>query len=151
MPGTFYLAGNATPQQYTNDGTPNSWAQRDSNGGLAAQHLLSLGTIPTAVAGSNAGTSPPSPAVASGSTDTRGTVTGGTGTSPAAGALIAITFNQSFVNAPVVNITPANAATAALAPYVTSVSATGFTIAFGSAPSASQPNTTYAFSWHAIG
>lgn len=45
---------------------------------------------------------------------------------------------------PIVSLDAANAATAGLQLYITSISNTGFTIALNSAPAASQANTVYA-------
>jgi hypothetical protein len=148
--GTLTLPG--AQLAYKDDATGGSLALRGPNGELTAQHLLAVqSTPPTALAGSGAGTSPPAPVVTSGSNDARGNVTGGTGTSPAAGALIAVTFNQTYASPPTVNATPANAASAALLPYVTSVTTTGFTIATQGAPAAAQANTTYSFNYQVIG
>lgn len=100
---------------------------------------------PGAAAGSNAGTSPPAPVVIAGSLDTRGQITFGTGTSPAAGNQAVITFGMAFTAAPVIVLTPANAATAALQIHAVSVTTTGFTLATQGAPAASQGNGTYSF------
>lgn len=151
MPGSVALPGSTLP--YGTDGSPSTLVQRGPNGELTGQHFLSAAgsSNPSAGAGSNAGTAPPSPVIAAGSNDVRGSITGGTGTTPAAGNLITVTFAQAFASAPVVTIVPTNAAAAALQPYVTSVSTTGFTIAVGSAPAASQAATVYGFAWQAIG
>lgn len=117
----------------------------------ATGHMTYAGTITTAAAGANAGTTPPSPLVATGSTDTRGSLTFGTGTTPAAGAQAVVSFANAYVAAPFVMLTPLNAATAALQPYVTSVGTGGFTIAFGVAPAASQANTVYAVGYRVTG
>lgn len=100
---------------------------------------------PAAAAGANAGTSPPAPVVTAGSTDLRGQMTFGTGTSPAAGAQVAVTFNMTFSRAPVVILTPANAVTAALNLHATSVGTTGFTLSTQGAPAASQGSGIYSF------
>lgn len=101
----------------------------------------------TAAAGANAGTSPPAPVVAASASDRRGTLTCGTGTGPAAGALVAVTFGFAYQAAPIVTVVPLNAATAALGtPYITT-STTGFTINVPNAPSAGQANTVYAFAY----
>ncbi len=105
---------------------------------------------PTAAAGANAGTGPPAPVVAAASSDARGSLTFGTGTAPAAGAQVVVTFHQAYAAAPFVVISPANDAAAALAPYVSSISTTGFTISTHTAPAASQANTTYAFQFQVL-
>lgn len=149
MPGSVSIPGST--KGYDTAATAANLVERDSNGGVTATRFLSTGTAPTAAAGSNAGTTAPSPVVASGSTDARGSVTGGTGTGAAAGNLIAVTFNVAFASAPVVSLTPTNSATAALLPYVTSISTTGFTVAVQGAPASSQANTTYGVAWQVIG
>ena len=151
MPGSVSLPGSTLP--YGTDGSPNQLSQLGPNGEATSRRLLVAAgpNNPAAAAGSNAGGSPPSPVVATGANDTRGSVTGGTGTSPAAGNLIVVTFGQAYASAPIVSITPANAAAAALLPYVTAVSTTGFTIAIQGAPAASQANTVYGFNWQVIG
>jgi hypothetical protein len=103
----------------------------------------------SAAAGSNAGTTPPAPVLAG--SDTRGTVTFGTGTTPAAGNMAVVTFGTAYTSAPVVTVAAGNAATALLNPYVTSVGTGAFTVAFQTAPAASQANTIYAISYHVIG
>lgn len=119
---------------------------------ITARHFLgSSGTAPTAVAGANAGTTPPAPVVAASSNDTRGSLTFGTGTTPAAGAQAVVTFAAAFAAAPVVMLTETNALTAALQFYVTSVGTGGFTIATQTAPAASQAATTYGVAWAVIG
>lgn len=101
---------------------------------------------PTIAAGANAGTSPPSPVLSAGSTDGRGGITFGTGTTPAAGIMVTITFGQPLPagRVPYVSLDPNNAATAPLATYIANASNTGFSIALASAPAASQANTVYA-------
>jgi hypothetical protein len=98
------------------------------------------------------GTTPPSPTFSStGGTDVRGIVRFGSGTSPSSGDQISVTFSNAYSNAPIVMITPQNAATAALGLYVSSVSTTGFNIAAQNASTASQSGTTYSASFIIIG
>jgi hypothetical protein len=109
------------------------------------------GSTPTAAAAANAGTSPPAPVVTAGSFDTRGQLTFGTGTTPAAGKQVTVTFTASYAATPM-GVVPfaMNAATAALGtPYVLAgdISTTAFTVSFPNAPSASQANTVYAIGW----
>jgi hypothetical protein len=115
----------------------------------AIGHLKSTFGYPAAAAaGANAGTTPPAPVLTwPGANDIRGTVTFGTGTVPAAGAQAVITFGKVYDVAPTVVICPANAATAALQPYITATGTGGFTVALGLAPAASQANTVYAVSY----
>jgi hypothetical protein len=116
---------------------------------LANGHIIASGSVPTAAAGSNAGTTPPAPVISG--DDTSGAVTFGTGTTPAAGNMVVVTFGSPFSAAPIVTLTPRNAATAALNDYVTSVGTGAFTIAFASAPAASQANTVYSMGYQVIG
>jgi hypothetical protein len=112
--------------------------------------LQMTGTAPTAAAGANAGTSPPAPVVQTGAFTSRGEVTFGTGTTPAAGAQVTVTFNSATSQTPVVTLVPRNSATASLGLYVSAVSTTAFTVSTTSAPAASQANTTYRFGWHVL-
>lgn len=129
-----------------NDGT--NWVYNRWDGA----HLVVQGSAPTAAAGANAGTSPPAPVVAAASNDTRGSLTFGTGTTPAAGAQVAVTFNVAYAAAPFVTLTPINSATAALGvPYLSAVGTGGFTINTPNAPAGSQANTTYGYHWHVVG
>lgn len=103
-------------------------------------------------AGSNAGGSPPAPVLTAGSSDNRGNLTFGTGTTPAAGNMAVCTFANPFGSAPIVTVSAANASAAGLGNvYVTSISATGFTVACTTAPAGSQANTTYSVNWVALG
>jgi hypothetical protein len=104
----------------------------------------------TAAAGANAGTTPPAPVV-TGSTDVRGLITWGTGTGPAAGDMVDVTFPTAWAAAPYVTVTPINAATAALLPYVPATTTTGFSINVQAAPAASQANTVYGVQFHVVG
>lgn len=112
---------------------------------------------PGAVAGANAGTSPPAPVVTAGASDTRGNITFGTGSAPGSGAQVVVTFQSPWVNqagsnvTPFISVTPQNTATQALGLHVTSKSATGFTLSCTTAPAASQPNTTYSFDFIVTG
>ena len=112
-------------------------------------------TAPTAAAGSSAGGSPPAPVITPGSSDLRGNLTFGTGTTPAAGAQVVVTFGTPFSSPlgqnalanPIVMLTPGNAATAVLDLCAITVTQTGFTISCNTAPTASQGNTTYSVNW----
>jgi hypothetical protein len=56
---------------------------------------------------------------------------------------VTVTFAQNKPRVPAVAVWPLNAATAALQPYVTSMTVTGFQVAAGVAPAASQAVGTY--------
>jgi hypothetical protein len=123
------------------------------NGALSTgSHLSGTSTGLAAAAGANAGGTPPAPVIVASSSDTAGNITFGTGTTPAAGAMVAVTFGTSYgANPPGVSIVAANAATQALGLYLSALTGGGFTVSAANAPSASQANTTYAFSFMAIG
>jgi hypothetical protein len=104
---------------------------------------------PTAAAGANNGTTPPAPVVAGDSSDLRGSVTFGSGSTPAAGAQVVVTFTtpRDSNRLPVIQMTETTTALAALNPAVTAVTAAGFTVSTGSAPAASQGATVYGLAW----
>lgn len=112
----------------------------------AIGHLWSSGGEPSAAAGAQAGSGAPVPAAIAGSTDTKGSITFGTGAGPADGAQVVVTFYRAYPTAPVVILTPTNAATQKLGLYVTSTT-TGFTVSTASAPGRNTPNTTYGFNY----
>lgn len=105
------------------------------------------GGTPVITMGAAAGTSPPASVLAAGSNDSRGSVTVGTGTSPTTGNLITVSYSAALPAAPVVMITETTTAAAALNPAVVTSFTTGFTVAVGTAPAASQAGTVYGFSW----
>lgn len=144
--------------QKTNGGGSPSWkislASTDFslyNPGFIAQDQGTSGITPTAAAGANAGTTPPAPVVGTNSRAMRGEITFGTGTTPAAGAMVTVTHGQAqpFNNVHPV-VTPINAATANLGLYISAYSKTAFTISAANAPAASQANTIYGFVYHCI-
>lgn len=116
------------------------------------------GTPVAVAAQAGLGTTPPSPAVSAYANDANGYVGFGSGTTPAAGAILKLTFvgwsgddgvtwtgSGASVSGPTINVFPENAATAALGPFY--VSARGsdgsITIACTNAPTASQAANTY--------
>lgn len=106
-----------------------------------------LGTTPTLAAGPQAGTSPPPPVLQGGSDDSSGSLTFGTGTTPAAGNLVTVTFGTPLSVAPTITLTPVGGAAAGLQLFVQNISTSGFSVAFNQAPAASQPNTQYGASY----
>jgi hypothetical protein len=119
-------------------------------------HLQMQGSPVTAAAGLAAGTGPPSPVVTTGANDGAGAITFGTGTSPAAGRLVVVTFAKTWVIPhpgilPHPVIVPGNAPTALLSLYVTRVLTTGFEVGAANAPAASQANTVYSFLYQVQG
>ena len=118
-------------------------------------HLNDTGVTPNVVAGSNAGTGAPAPVVPQGTNDDSGLISFGTGTTPAAGVMVSVTFATACVipggGAPHIVLTEQNTATRALSLLVTGVSPTGFQVTAVNAPAASQGNTTYQFAYHVRG
>lgn len=85
-----------------------------------------------------------------------GIVTFGSGTSPSAGAILTMIYGWPWVpmpggKPPIITITPANRATAALRPYVDLLGQTGCVIGTDVAMAASQASTTYSFTYHVLG
>lgn len=125
--------------------------------GMTPSFLLAQrnGSAPTAAAGANAGTSPPSPVITAGATDSRGNITWGTGTTPAAGAQVVVTFNVPWATAPYITLMETTLATHSTTSncggvYVTNVTGTGFTINCQQAPAASQGNTVFGVNYLAL-
>lgn len=113
---------------------------------------VTSGYPPVGAAGANAGAAAPAPSLPwPGCQNSKGSLTFGTGTAPSAGAQVNVTFGKTAPAVPTVIICPANAATAALQPYVSGVTANGFTISFAVAPAASQANTVYAVNYFVVG
>ena len=104
--------------------------------------------LPTSGAGGSAGTSPPAPVVAVGSTDQAGTVTFGSGTgSPGTGSYVFVGYRRAMGTPVKVVISPANRAAALLLPYIAQNWQDGFEVGLSTAAPVSQANTTYAVSW----
>ena len=114
-------------------------------------HLASVTAIVVgATAGAGLGTTPPA-LVVTGTTDTRGVITFGTGTVPSIGADVVVAFATAYTSTPVVTITEQNGLTKALNLYISAVSTGGFTISGLVAPAASQANTVYSVAYTVIG
>jgi hypothetical protein len=111
---------------------------------------LTGGPAPTAVAGTGAGTSPPAPVVVAGSNDGRGRITFGTGTAPAGGDVVDVTFARPYTSGPTVLMTPLDNSLVDFQPTVGNISTTGFSLFTKIAPTASQANTVYRFSFWVI-
>jgi len=99
--------------------------------------------VPTAAAGTGAGATPPAPAVVAGSTDGAGQISFGSGTTPAVGSMVDVTFQNPYAMAPTVVATAANSGTPSRQVYITNVTTAGFSVGFGAAASASQTVGTY--------
>ena len=121
------------------------------------RHIISNNTLsgsPALAALTANGGTPPAPSSGNGdTTDTRGRVLFGSGTSPSAGAQVSVTFGKSYASIPIVVLSAGNQATAALNPYVegSSLSTSGFNIGCDNAPSDSQSGSTYAVEYIVIG
>ncbi len=123
-----------------------------SSGDIGARHLYGFSAaIPTAVAGTGAGTSP-TITVAAGSTDCKMQITVVTGTTPSAGGIImTVTYNSAFINTlnKGVIFSPAGPNTAALSgttnPYVSSETLSTFVFTAGSAALTNGTSYTWNF------
>lgn len=114
--------------------------------------------MPTAAAGAQNGGSPPAPVINPNALDMRGTGTFGSGSAPAAGEQVVVTFGNPFTcsDPPVVLVTDTNGNLVGLgalgAVLLGSSGAwTGFSLRTALAPAAGQANSFYGFGWHAIG
>jgi Protein of unknown function (DUF1565) len=111
-------------------------------------------SAPTAVAGAGAGGTPGTPTLSAGSTDISGNVSITTGTLPSASAVvITVTFNKAaFTNAPFVELTPANAATALLSgATMVYLSATTGTFVINAGATGLVAATAYSWNYHVMG
>jgi hypothetical protein len=93
--------------------------------------------------GAQAGVAPPPPSAGAGATDERGALFFGTGTLPAAGEMIKVTFKKPYDRVPVVNLTPGNAATAALGVPFVAVTASGFSASVPTPPASFEPGNRF--------
>lgn len=100
-----------------------------------------------------AGESPPAAVIDATSDQNRGRFTVGTGTGPGTGQFLQVAWPDAHTVVPVVTLQPEGfpAVSAALNPSVFNVTVFGFWVAVAVAPAASQSNTTYAFSYTAMG
>lgn len=105
------------------------------------------GCTPTVAALAANGTSPPAPTISG--NDTAGVVQFGSGTAPALGPQVQVTFAAAKTTTPVVIAGPYAASDSYWQGYVVpgSVTTTGFQYALNTAPSAGEPVGTMAFSY----
>lgn len=122
-----------------------------TGGALVGPHISGQTAGIAAAAGAGAGTGPPAPVLSANARDPGGSLTFGTGTAPAAGAMVTVTFGTAYVNPPSVVLAAGNAAAQALGLYVSAITNTGFTISCTTAPAASQANNTYAVDYVVMG
>jgi hypothetical protein len=130
----------------------------DEQGSVTVQGHFQSRSSPVAVAaGAQAGTGAPAPALEAGCNDGAGAITFGTGTGPAAGEQVAVTFSKQWVipggGNPHIVVCPYNQATAAIGLLVpkNKITAAGFSVSAANAPAAGQANTVYAFSYIVMG
>lgn len=147
FPAGWTANGNAELSHSVTRTTRNPWTWRGDL--IVGRIKATQGAAPTVAAGA-ASTSPPAPVVVAGSSDTAGRITFGSGTSPAIGIYVTVTFSATYTTAPTVVIAPANSATAIKSPYVVAASATAFTIGLGVAAGISQANTVYDVAYHTL-
>jgi hypothetical protein len=126
--------------------------QPDDIEDMGGHFVQEQSTPPTAAAGAGAGSGPPAVVVAANASDQHGSLTCGTGTSPAAGILVTVTLKVSLgQNSESVEVvSPANAASAALTPSVVNHYTSGALTSFDIVTlisGVSQGNTIYAFDW----
>lgn len=106
--------------------------------------------IPQIAVGAGAGTTPGTPTLTN-ANDTKGQISITTGTSTPAGIIITLTFARNYQTAPIVILTPANAATAAI--MVTSkiaVTSTTTTFTINSTTTALGDSTAYSWYYHCL-
>ena len=118
---------------------------------MSASATVNDATAGKISAGSGAGTSPPTPVVASGSNDLRGTVTFGTGTAASGSTVLNVNFNQTMSTKPSVVISVNTGTGTAVGFVVGAVGTTGFTVSALSTIASSQANTAYSISYIVIG
>ncbi|HKU18712.1 MAG TPA: hypothetical protein VJP80_05560 [Candidatus Saccharimonadales bacterium] len=135
--GNSNFSGNVTVTQLTT-------GSLQLNGDLnLTHHITAGGTIPSISKGSAVGGG--GTASLSGS-DTSGSITINTGSSPAAGCFATVTFSKAFSNTPHIVLTPVGSAAAGLQYYITRTT-TGFTLCTASAATAGQ---TFGFDYIAL-
>jgi hypothetical protein len=126
----------------------------EANGDVTVlAHLCASGSAPTSAAGTGAGTGP---TITVTGNDVAGKITVLTGTAPAAANAIVstLTATKTWTTAPIVVLTPGNAAAAALAgataPFVDAASTTTTVFVLKAGATALAAATTYVWLYHAI-
>jgi len=108
---------------------------------------------PAVAAGAGLGTSPPAPTMDAQADDKQGTISFGTGTVPAAGTILTVTFARprDANRLPKVMLQEATTAMAGIDVAISAVTSTGFTVVQGTRiVAASQPAGTYALTYLVI-
>lgn len=91
------------------------------------------------------------PSVGGSGTDFYGTLSFGTGTGASTGIVGGVSFEANFAATPVIVLTPGNAATANLQPYIDSAGSSFVDIGVGAAPADGQPADTYVINYAVFG
>lgn len=115
--------------------------------GTHVHHLFPA--VPSVTMGAAAGTSPPTPTISG--NDTRLWVAGGSGTGPAPGPYMTVTYQTPYSQVPFPTLTPYGAIAAACQPYILTFTTTGFVIGVVNAPPASSGAGTISFVCHVTG
>lgn len=136
--GNYFITPDGLTGELSNTGF--EWMR--SNASYMDNNLKARGNSSTATFVPHAGTSPPAP-IGTNAGNLSGSVSFGSGTSPAAGSMLDVAFTAYAGTNYRIALTPLNAATAALGLYAVK-SGGYFTICASNAPAASQANTTYA-------
>ena len=97
--------------------------------------------------GAQAGVSPPAPTAGAGATDERGTLFFGTGTLPAAGEMVKVRFKKPYEQVPIVNLTPGNAAAAALGVAFVDSTVQGFSASVPIPPAPFEPGNRFVMNY----
>jgi hypothetical protein len=118
---------------------------------LGTKHIKGNSSAPSMAASTGAGTSPTSPSITG--NDMSGTISFTTGSAPAVSAIVyTVTFNGAYGTAPIVVLTPGNAASAALVGatnvFVGAITTTNFTL--NSNTTALVASTAYKWYYHVI-
>lgn len=147
--GALYVATDVGNEGLYYSSAPGTWVNVSPGNGVHVN--WGGGTIPTAVAGAQAGAGPPAPVVIAGSTDVRGRLTFGTGTAPAAGAMAVVTFAVAYAAAPFVFVNARSGVTLNTGAYFGGSTTTGFTVSLSTTPLGSQGSGVYDIQWVTIG
>jgi len=121
---------------------------RRRSGAGGAVDTTVVGAQPTLAALANNGAGAPAPILSADATDRKGSLTFGSGTAPAVGGQVSVTFARPFAAPPVVVLAPTTGASASRAPYPANVTANGFNINLNTVANASQAATTYGIAYH---
>lgn len=116
-------------------------------------HLVAGGSQVTATTMAGLGTGSPAIIVTTGSTDARGSITFGTGSSPTSGNQLQVVYATAYAAAPFVgfSISATSGAATVAGPYVAVSATTSFTIANATTLGASAANTVYGLTYWVIG